>query len=148
MKMVAKQLSIFLENRQGRLMEVTRVLAEENINFSALCIAENNEFGILRGIVSDPQKACDVLKKKNFAASLTDVLGISCPNKPGMLSLILKKLADSGIFIEYMYSFALNHATITVIRPNDLKKCIAFTENHPEWLLRNCKPAIFPGSSS
>lgn len=124
MKMVAKQLSIFLENRQGRLMEVTRVLAEENINFSALCIAENNEFGILRGIVSDPQKACDVLKKKNFAASLTDVLGISCPNKPGMLSLILKKLADSGIFIEYMYSFALSHATITVIRPNNLEKCI------------------------
>ena len=78
--MVAKQLSIFLENKSGRLTEVTEVLAKENINLSALCIAENADFGILRGIVSDPDKAYKALKDNHFAVNITDVVGISCPN--------------------------------------------------------------------
>ena len=67
--MVAKQLSIFLENKSGRLTEVTEVLAKENINLSALCIAENADFGILRGIVSDPDKAYKALKDNHFAST-------------------------------------------------------------------------------
>ncbi|ERI86984.1 hypothetical protein IX307_001444 [Bacteroides pyogenes] len=123
--MVAKQLSIFLENKSGRLTEVTEVLAKENINLSALCIAENADFGILRGIVSDPDKAYKALKENNFAVNITDVIGISCPNIPGALAKVLKYLSAEGVFIEYMYSFASNHVANVVIRPSNLEKCIA-----------------------
>ena len=115
--MVAKQLSIFLENKSGRLTEVTEVLAKENINLSALCIAENADFGILRGIVSDPDKAYKALKDNHFAVNITDVVGISCPNVPGFLSA-------EGVFIEYMYSFANNNVANVVIRPSNMDKCI------------------------
>ena len=87
--MVAKQLSIFLENKSGRLTEVTEVLAKEGVNLSARCIAENADFGILRGIVSEPDKAYKVLKDNHFAVNVTDVVGISCPNIPGSLAKVL-----------------------------------------------------------
>lgn len=122
--MVAKQLSIFLENKSGRLTEVTEVLAQENVNLSALCIAENADFGILRGIVSEPEKAYKVLKEHHFAVNVTDVVGISCPNIPGSLSKVLRFLSDEGVFIEYMYSFANGDTANVIIRPNDMKNCI------------------------
>lgn len=122
--MVAKQLSIFLENKSGRLTEVTEVLAKENVNLSALCIAENADFGILRGIVSDPDRAYKALKDKHFAVNVTDVVGISCPNVPGALAKVLAFLSDEGVFIEYMYSFANNNIANVVIRPSNLDKCI------------------------
>ncbi len=122
--MVAKQLSIFLENKSGRLTEVTEVLAKENINLSALCIAENADFGILRGIVSDPDRAYKALKDNHFAVNVTDVVGISCPNIPGALAKVLGFLSDEGVFIEYMYSFANNNIANVVIRPSNLDKCI------------------------
>ena len=122
--MVAKQLSIFLENKSGRLTEVTEVLAKENINLSALCIAENADFGILRGIVSEPDRAYQVLKENHFAVNMTDVIGISCPNFPGSLAEVLKYLSNEGVFIEYMYSFSNGNAANVIIRPNDLQKCI------------------------
>lgn len=122
--MVAKQLSIFLENKEGRLTEVTEVLAREGVNLSALCIAENADFGILRGIVSDPDKAYKALKEHHFAVNITDVVGISCPNVPGALAKVLQCLSAAGVFIEYMYSFANGDAANVVIRPNDMKKCL------------------------
>jgi len=122
--MIAKQLSIFLENKSGRLTEVTEVLAKENINLSALCIAENADFGILRGIVSDPDRAYTVLKENHFAVNITDVVGISCPNVPGALAKVLNYLSDADVFIEYMYSFASNNIANVIIRPSDLVKCI------------------------
>lgn len=122
--MVAKQLSIFLENKSGRLTEVTEVLAKENINLSALCIAENADFGILRGIVSDPDKAYKALKDNHFAVNITDVVGISCPNVPGALAKVLEFLSAEGVFIEYMYSFANNNVANVVIRPSNMDKCI------------------------
>ena len=122
--MVAKQLSIFLENKSGRLTEVTEVLAKENINLSALCIAENADFGILRGIVSDPDRAYKALKDNHFAVNVTDVVGISCPNVPGALAKVLGDLSAEGVFIEYMYSFANNNIANVVIRPSNLDKCI------------------------
>ena len=122
--MVAKQLSIFLENKSGRLTEVTEVLAKENINLSALCIAENADFGSSRGIVSDPDRAYKALKENHFAVNVTDVVGISCPNVPGALAKVLRFLSDEGVFIEYMYSFANNNTANVVIRPNDMENCI------------------------
>ena len=97
--MVAKQLSIFLENKSGRLTEVTEVLAKEGVNLSALCIAENADFGILRGIVSEPDKAYKALKDNHFAVNVTDVVGISCPNIPGSLAKVLRCLSDEGVFM-------------------------------------------------
>jgi hypothetical protein len=122
--MVAKQLSIFLENKSGRLTEVTEVLAKEGINLSALCIAENSDFGILRGIVSDPDRAYKVLKENHFAVNITDVVGINCPNVPGALAKVLNYLSEAGVFIEYMYSFANNDTANVIIRPSDMETCI------------------------
>jgi ACT domain-containing protein len=126
--MIAKQLSIFLENKFGRLTEVTEILAKEGINLSALCIAENADFGILRGIVSDPDKAYKVLKENHFAVNITDVVGINCPNVPGALAKVLNYLSEAGVFIEYMYSFANNDSANVIIRPSDMETCIKVLE--------------------
>ena len=100
--MKAKQLSIFLENKSGRLTEVTEVLGKAGINLSAMSIADNSDFGILRCIVSDPDAAYKVLKEAHFAVKITDVIGFTCPNVSGSLAVVMKHLADKGVFIEYM----------------------------------------------
>ena len=91
--MLAKQLSIFLENKSGRLTEVTDVLGEAGINLSAMSIADNSDFGILRCIVSDPEKAYQVLKAAHFAVKITDVIGFICPNVSGSLAKVMRYLA-------------------------------------------------------
>ncbi len=121
--MKAKQLSIFLENKSGRLTEVTDVLGSAGVNLSAMSIADNSDFGILRCIVSDPEKAYQVLKENHFAVKITDVIGIVCPNTSGSLAIILKYLSERGIFIEYMYSFANGDVAHVIIRPTDLDEC-------------------------
>ncbi len=121
--MKTKQLSIFLENKAGRLTEVTDVLGAAGINLSAMSIADNSDFGILRCIVSDPDKAYKVLKEQHFAVKITDVIGFVCPNTSGSLAIVLKHLSANGVFIEYMYSFANGDVATVVIRPTDLDAC-------------------------
>ena len=121
--MKAKQLSIFLENKSGRLTEVTDVLGEAGVNLSAMSIADTSDFGILRCIVSDPEKAYQVLKEAHFAVKITDVIGFVCPNTSGSLAVVLRYLSQKGIFIEYMYSFANGDVAHVVIRPTDLDAC-------------------------
>ena len=121
--MKAKQLSVFLENKGGRLTEVTDVLGSAGINLSAMSIADNSDFGILRCIVSDPDAAYKVLKEAGFAVKITDVIGFTCPNTSGSLALVLKYLSDNGVFIEYMYGFANGDVANIVIRPTDLDSC-------------------------
>ena len=121
--MKTKQLSIFLENKSGRLTEVTEVLGKAGVNLSAMSIADNSDFGILRCIVSDPDKAYQVLKEAHFAVKITDVIGFVCPNVSGSLAVVLKHLSDNGVFIEYMYSFANGDVATVVIRPTDLDAC-------------------------
>lgn len=121
--MKAKQLSIFLENKSGRLTEVTEVLGESGVNLSAMSIADNSDFGILRCIVSDPEKAYKVLKEQHFAVKITDVIGFVCPNTSGSLAVVLRHLSDRGVFIEYMYSFANGDVAHVIIRPSDLDTC-------------------------
>ena len=121
--MKAKQLSIFLENKSGRLTEVTDVLGEAGVNLSAMSIADNSDVGILRCIVSDPEKAYQVLKEAHFAVEITDVIGFVCPNTSGSLAVVLRYLSQKGIFIEYMYSFANGDVAHVVIRPTDLDAC-------------------------
>ena len=121
--MKTKQLSIFLENKSGRLTEVTEALGAAGINLSAMSIADNSDFGILRCIVSDPDKAYKVLKEQHFAVKITDVIGFVCPNTSGSLAVVLRYLSQKGIFIEYMYSFANGDVAHVVIRPTDLDAC-------------------------
>ena len=121
--MKAKQLSVFLENKSGRLTEVTEVLGAAGISLSAMSIADNSDFGILRCIVSDPDKAYKELKNAHFAVKITDVIGFTCPNTSGSLAVVLKHLSDNGVFIEYMYSFANGDAATVIIRPTDLDSC-------------------------
>ncbi len=122
--MTMKQLSVFLENKTGRINEVTKILGKHDINMHAFSMAETTDFGILRLIVSEVDKAVEVLRNENFAVMLTDVVCISCPNVAGSLSAILEKLAEKEIFIEYMYAFADGDKANVVIRPNDIDKCV------------------------
>ena len=122
--MTIKQLSIFLENKTGRINEVTKILGKHGINMYAFSMAESTDFGILRLIVSEVDKAVEVLRKENFAVMLTDVVCINCPNVAGALSVILDRLAVENIFIEYMYAFSEGETANVVIRPTDLDKCI------------------------
>ena len=122
--MTIKQFSVFLENKTGRINEVTKILGKHSINMHAFSMAETTDFGILRLIVSEVDKAVEILRNENFAVMLTDVVCISCPNVAGSLSAILEKLASKEIFIEYMYAFAEGNKANVVIRPNDIDKCV------------------------
>ena len=122
--MTIKQLSVFLENKTGRINEVTKILGKHDIYMHAFSMAETTDFGILRLIVSEVDKAVEILREENFAVMLTDVVCISCSNVAGSLSAILEQLAEKEIFIEYMYAFADGDKANVVIRPNDINKCV------------------------
>ena len=122
--MTLKQLTVFLENRTGRINEVAKILGASGINMKAFSMAETSDFGLLRLIVSDVNKAVQVLRDASFAVMLTDVACISATNVPGALSGILDKLAANDIFIEYMYAFSEGEMANIVIRTNDLDRCI------------------------
>lgn len=122
--MTIKQLSVFLENRTGRINEVAKILGASGINMKAFSMAETSDFGLLRLIVSDVDKAVQVLRDASFAVMLTDVACISVTNVPGALSGILDKLSANDIFIEYMYAFSEGETANIVIRTNDLDRCI------------------------
>jgi hypothetical protein len=123
--MTIKQLSIFLENKTGRINDVTRILGANGINMHAFSMAETTDFGMLRLIVSEVEKAVDVLRENNFAVKVTDVVCIKCSNTAGSLASILEKLAVQNIFIEYMYAFADGAFANIIIKPNNLEKCVA-----------------------
>ena len=127
--MTTKQLSVFLENKTGRINEVTKILGKHAINMHAFSMAETTDFGILRLIVSEVDKAVEILRAENFAVMLTDVVCISCPNVAGSLSKILEELAANNIFIEYMYAFAEGDKANVVIRPNDIDNCVGVLKN-------------------
>ena len=123
--MIIKQLSIFLENRTGRINEVAKILAENGINMQAFSMAETADFGLLRLIVPDVDKAVEVLHAASFAVMVTDVLCISCPNVPGSMSAVLEKLAANNVFIEYMYAFSEGDTANVVIRPTNIEAAVA-----------------------
>ena len=122
--MTIKQLSVFLENKTGRINDVTRILGKHGINMHAFCMAETTDFGILRLIVSEVDRAVEILREANFAVMLTDVVCLRCDNVAGSLSVILEQLAENQIFIEYMYAFAEGEQANVIIRPNDITRCV------------------------
>jgi hypothetical protein len=122
--MIIKQLSVFLENKSGRLTEVTQILGDLNINISALSIADTAEYGILRMIVTDPDKAVVALKEQGFSVSLTQVICLLTPDTPGALYKSLQILSDAGISIQYMYAFAMGEKASIVIKTDALEEAI------------------------
>ena len=126
--MTIKQLTVFLENRTGRINEVAKILGAGGINMKAFSMAETSDFGLLRLIVSDVDKAVQVLRDASFAVMLTDVLCVNIPNVPGALSAILEKLASNGIFIEYMYAFSDGEYANVVIRPDNIEEAVRILE--------------------
>jgi hypothetical protein len=103
--MKVEQISIFLENKSGRLAEVTKILGDGGVNIRALSLADTTDFGILRLIVNDTKKAKDVLKKNNFTVGMTEVVAVEVPDNPGGLAGILEILMKENINVEYMYAF-------------------------------------------
>jgi hypothetical protein len=129
--MNVEQITIFLENQSGRLAEVASILADTGVNIRALSLADAADFGILRLIVDDTEKANHVLKAQGFTVSKTKVVGVEVPDSPGGLAQILKVLSGSHINVEYMYAFVHQsrvNATI-IIRFDDLENGIACLQN-------------------
>ena len=103
--MKVRQISVFLENRKGRLYEVCSLLGEAKINIRALTIAETESFGVLRMVVNKPAEAIDLFRKHHITANLTDVVAVEVPDRPGGLAEVLKVLANEDMNVEYMYGF-------------------------------------------
>lgn len=119
--MYTKQVSVFLENRKGRLAEVTGVLAAEGVNIRALSLADTADFGVLRMIVNDPQRCLQVLKAHDFAAQETDVLAVEIDDTPGSLHRVVEAIGREGVSVEYMYAFFRKKGdnVIVVFRSDD-----------------------------
>lgn len=124
--MKVEQISVFLENRAGRLAEVTRTLAENNVNIRALSLADTSDFGILRLIVTDNEKAKEALKAKGFTVGRTNVVATEVGDNPGGLHNILEMLAVGNVNVEYMYAFVTQsgHNAVLVFRFDQTDKAI------------------------
>jgi len=103
--MPIKQISIFVENKPGRLADITAMLAKRNIDIRALSIADTTDYGILRLIVSHPEKAVEIIREEGMTVSSTNVLGIVIPDEPGGFAKAINVLAAEGIGVEYAYAF-------------------------------------------
>lgn len=119
--MTIKQLSVFAENRSGGLLDVIRTLGSAQIDIRALNVADTQDFGILRLIVSDVDKARELLAEAGTICSVTDVVGVKIPDSPGGLSQVLTVLAEHGINVEYLYAFVSvsGHSAYVVLRVHD-----------------------------
>ncbi len=104
--MKIRQVSVFVENKPGRLVEMLEVLKGHKMNIRALCIAEGSDFGIVRMILSDPAKGAEAIRKAGFTATETTVLQAEMPDEPGgLVETVAKPLAEAGINLEYFYAF-------------------------------------------
>ena len=121
-----KQISVFLENKKGRLAKVIECLAKEGINIRALSLADTKDFGVLRLIVNDPDKTGDILKKNKFVVQETDVIGIEVEDKPGGLSKVLEALDKEGLNVEYMYATVEQSKgrAVVIFKVDEYKKAI------------------------
>ena len=115
--MAVKQVTVFIGNKEGRIEKVTEVLKENGINISSLSLAESVDFGLLRLIVSDPEKAKDALKAEGLSARLSDVIAVQISNKPGSLHDLLTALKDFNI--EYMYVLSVVDTASMIVKIKD-----------------------------
>ncbi|NLG92037.1 MAG: ACT domain-containing protein [Clostridiales bacterium] len=124
--MQIQQLSIFVENKSGRLAEITEVLAAAGIDIRAISVADTSDFGILRLIVNKPDEAVAALKKAGLTVSLTNVIAMGIDDVPGAFSKAMRILADIGIDVEYMYAFISRKSgkAYVILRVKDSKKAV------------------------
>lgn len=130
--MSIKQISIFVENKPGKLSAVTALLRDNDIDIRALCIADTKDFGILRLIVSNPDKACQVLKEAECTVTVTNVIAIGISDKPGGLAAAVEVLYGANISVEYMYAFISksdNEAYVILRVQNNETASAALEEN-------------------
>lgn len=116
--MLIQQISVFIENKPGRMAEILEVLAESKIDISALSLADTSDFGILRLIVDQPEAAMLALKESGVVVKSTEVLAVSMDDQPGGLAGVLRTIADAGLSVEYMYAFVgkLDGKALVVLR--------------------------------
>jgi len=133
--MIVHQLSVFLENKSGRLTEVLEVLGRENIRITALSIADTSEFGILRLIVPDPEKAKTLLKEQHFTVNISEVISVSAPNEAKYYAKVLKILSDLDISVEYTYAFSHGSKSIIILRCSNNEQAINALKEHEMELL-------------
>jgi hypothetical protein len=122
--MTIKQLSVFLENREGRLDEVLQMLGANDVNIVALSLADTADYGMLRMIVSDPVKGKAVLKEAGITSKLTDVVALRVPHATGSLSKAMHELMVGGVNIEYMYAFANGADASAVMKSDNPEKVV------------------------
>ncbi|HNY27908.1 MAG TPA: ACT domain-containing protein [Candidatus Sumerlaeota bacterium] len=128
--MQLKQLSVFLENRTGRLAEVTRTLGDAGVNIRALSVADTSDFGILRLLVDKPKDAVEALNSVGLTVRLTEVVAVEIVDRPGGLATVLSLLQGSSINVEYMYAFMERHRenAILVFRFENPQKAITILQ--------------------
>jgi hypothetical protein len=125
--MSVKQISVFLENKKGRLADVTRILSKESVNIRALSLADTADFGVLRIIVNDPDRCLAVLKTNSFVAQVTEVVAIEVEDRPGGLARILEALDEAGVNVEYMYAYVEKSKdnAVVICRIDDRERALA-----------------------
>ena len=130
--MQAEQISVFLENKAGRLAEVTGILAEANVNIRALALADTSDFGVLRLIVDDNIKAVDALKNRGFTVGRTDVVAVEVEDKPGGLHRLLDMLHKADINVEYMYAFVQHSGenAVMIFRFDNIDEAVRVLEEN------------------
>jgi hypothetical protein len=130
--MRVEQISIFLENKAGRLAEVTRVLSEAGVNIRALSLADTSDFGILRLIADNNDKAKAVLKERGFTVGKTDVVAVEVPDRPGGLSRILGILSQHNVNVEYMYAFVQHSGkdAVMIFRFDDIDTAVKLLQKN------------------
>jgi len=133
--MIIQQLSVFLENKSGRLTQVLEVLGRENIRITALSVADTSEFGILRLLVTEPDKAKQVLKNNDFTVNITEVISVSAPNEAKHYAKVLKILSDRNISVEYTYAFTVDVKSIIILRCSNNHEAINELKSHEMDLL-------------
>ncbi len=136
--MIIKQLSVFLENKSGRLHELFATLGSANINVSACSVADTSDFGILRMIVSEPDKAREILKAKSFSVNVNEVISFATPNTPGALAKGLEILAGAGIGVEYLYGYSIGEKSFIALRCDNPEKAVLEFQRHQLELICAC----------
>lgn len=133
--MTIRQLSVFLENKTGHLNEILSVLAQNNINIIALTVADSSDYGLMRAIVSDPQKAFDVLHAAHFMVRVQDIISIEMDAFPGSMSHILNIFTDADIAIEYVYAFSFGSKSILILRADKQNEAREIVKQHKlKWI--------------
>ncbi len=117
--MIEKQLSVFIENKQGRLGEVLQVLKDNQVNIQSLSLADTTEYGLLRLIVDKPEVGKEKLFQAGFSSMLTDVLIVDVPHSPGSLQTVLKVIAEKEINVEYMYGLTIKGDMASIVMKTD-----------------------------